>query len=117
VTNIAPTIAPVVSGFVSPSGWRWSFWIGLIVAGITLVVLLFLPETYAPVLLKKRARKLRKETGNPQIFAPSELEKRGIYELLSVTLARPFQMVIFEPIVTFTCLYLSLVIAMYCKWL
>ena len=116
MTNIAPTIGPIVSGFVSPMGWRWTYWIGLIVAGLTLVLLLFLPETYGPVLLKHRARKLRKETGNDQIFAPSELEKRSLYEMLTLTLARPFHMIIFEPIVTFTCLYLSLVIALYCRW-
>lgn len=51
---------------------------------------------------------MRKETGNPDIFAPIELEKKGAKQLLTVTLMRPLHMIVFEAIVLFTCLYLSL---------
>lgn len=70
--------------------------------------LLLLPETYGPVILKKRAHTLRKKTGNKNIFAPIELEKKGAREILTTILARPFQMFFFEAIVLLTCLYLSL---------
>ncbi|TGO83539.1 hypothetical protein BPOR_0630g00080 [Botrytis porri] len=46
-------------GFISPVlGWRWTFWIGLIVAGVSCAPLVFLPETYGPILLLKRAQRL-----------------------------------------------------------
>lgn len=52
---------------------------------------------------------MRKETGNEKIFAPIELEKKGVKQLMTVTLTRPLRMIAFEAIVLFTCLYLSLV--------
>lgn len=37
--------------------WRWVFWVMMFfAAGCTLVTLPFLPETYAPVILLKKAR-------------------------------------------------------------
>jgi MFS family permease len=98
----------VISGFVAPTiGWRWAFWIGLIFAGASMVLLLFLPETYGPILLANRASALRKATGNSQIFAPIELEKKGLKQMVSVTLTRPLRMIYFELIVAATCAYLA----------
>ena len=88
---------------------------GFIIAGVSLVPLLLLPETYGPVILKKRAQKMRKETGNSNIFAPIELEKKGAKQMLTITLTRPLRMIVFEAIVLFTCLYLSLAYAIFCK--
>ncbi len=76
-TIFGPLLGPVISGFLSPISWRWSFWAGLIIAGVSIVPLVFVPETYAPVILKRRTRRLRKETGEQGICAPIELEERG----------------------------------------
>ncbi|KAF3481214.1 polyamine transporter 3 [Arthroderma uncinatum] len=65
------------------------------------------------VLLQRRARKLRKETGDDKIVAALDLEKKGIKETMTVTLTRPLRMILFESIVLFTCLYLSLVYAIF----
>lgn len=107
-------MAPIVSGFVSMVGWRWTFWVGLIVAGASLLCLMFLPETYGPEILRRRARKMRKETGN-SIFAPIELEKKGAKQMITVTLMRPLNMIVFEAIVGFTCMYCSLAYAIFCR--
>ena len=56
---------------------------------------------------------MRKETGNPNIFAPIELEKKGARQMVTVTLMRPLHMFAFEAIVLFTCLYLSLAYAIF----
>ena len=106
-------LAPLISGFVAPVSWRWTFWVGLIVAGFSLIILLFLPETYGPTLLARRAAHLRKTTGNPNIFSPIELEKKGPRQMITVTLMRPLNMIAFEAIVLFTCLYLSLAYAIF----
>ena len=89
-------------------GWRWVFWIGLIIAGSSLPFLFALPETYGPVLLAKRAARLRKITGDDTIVAPMELEDRSWKQLATITLTRPIRMICFELIVLATCLYLSL---------
>ncbi|KUJ21533.1 MFS general substrate transporter [Mollisia scopiformis] len=108
-TCVGPLLAPLISGFVAPAlGWRWVFWIGLIVAGASWIPMIFLPETYGPTLLAKRAARLRKTTGNQNIFAPIELEKKGVKQMVTVTLTRPLRMLFFELIVSATCIYLSL---------
>ncbi|KAI8314216.1 Citrinin biosynthesis cluster MFS transporter mrr1 [Colletotrichum sp. SAR11_240] len=112
MTTFGPLFAPIVSGFCSTSiGWRWSFWVALIYAGLTLLPLVFLPETYGPVLLVRRARKIRKADPSlaASVVAPSELERTDFKQLATVVLTRPLRMIFFEPIVSCTCAYLALV--------
>ncbi|KAB2578831.1 Major facilitator superfamily [Lasiodiplodia theobromae] len=112
-TTFGPLIGPVASGFISVISWRWAFWLGLIIAGVAWVPLLATPETYAPVILKQRAKRLRKETGDANIFAPIELEPRDLRHVATVVLTRPIRMMLFEWIVLFSCLYLAFVYAVF----
>lgn len=107
-TTWGPLIGPILSGYVGQAlGWRWVYWLALIIAGTCWPVLLFMDETYGPVILKWRARKLRKETGNQNIRAPIELEGTDIKNLIAVVLTRPIRMICFEAIVLAVCLYLA----------
>src|SRR5271170_7189585 len=56
-----PAIGPLIVGFLSDAaGWRWLYWIQLIVSGVCWLMMAFtVPETYAPVLLSRRAKKMR----------------------------------------------------------
>ncbi|KAI1403516.1 major facilitator superfamily transporter [Hypoxylon fuscum] len=113
-TVFGPLLAPIISGFCSTSiGWRWTFWIGLMFAGLTLVFALFLPETYAPVLLTRRAAKIRKADPNSQVYSATEIEPHDFTQLVTRVLTRPIRMILTELIVTATCLYLSLVYAIF----
>ncbi|KAL8946049.1 MAG: hypothetical protein Q9222_007500 [Ikaeria aurantiellina] len=112
-TTCGPTLAPIISGFVSVVTWRWTFWVGLIIAGVSQVFLLFMPETYGPTILTRRAQRMRRETGNPNIFAPIELEKKGARQMITITLTRPVRMVVSEAIILFACLYLSIAYAIF----
>ncbi|KAL8760802.1 MAG: hypothetical protein Q9184_003025 [Pyrenodesmia sp. 2 TL-2023] len=112
-TTCGPQLAPIISGFISGVTWRWTFWVGLIIAGLSLAFLFFIPETYGPTILKRRAEKMRKETSNPNIFAPIELEKKGARQMITITLTRPVRMILFEAIVLFTCLYVSIAYAIF----
>jgi hypothetical protein len=94
-------------------GWRWTFWIGLIIAGASWPAMLFLPETYGPTLLSRRAAVLRKSTKDPMIFAPLELEKKNFKHIATVVLTRPIRMICFELIVSSTCAYLALAYAIF----
>jgi multidrug resistance protein len=116
-TSFGPCFGPILSGYLAPISWRWVFWAGLIIAGASWIPLLFMPETYGPILLKWRAQKLRKETGDQSIVAPIELEKTDIRQIMTVVLTRPFRMILFEPIVSLTCLYLSLIYGLFYMWL
>ncbi|KAF5017377.1 hypothetical protein F66182_10697, partial [Fusarium sp. NRRL 66182] len=92
-TAVGPIISPFMSGFISTVSWRWSFWLALIIAGASFPLVIFYPETYGPVILKRRARKLRKETGNKSIVAPMDLTPHDLRAVLTVTLTRPIRMI------------------------
>ncbi len=87
--------------------WSWAFWIGAIFAGASWPFFFFFPETYGPTILKRRAQRMRKETGDETIVAALELEKTDLTHIVTVILTRPLRMICFEPLVFFTCLYLS----------
>lgn len=112
-TTFGPLIGPVASGFIAVVSWRWTFWLGLIIAGVTWIPLLAMPETYGPVILKRRAKRLRKESGDDDVFAPIELEPQDVRHVVTVVLTRPIRMMLFEWIVLFSCLYLSFVYAVF----
>ena len=109
-----PLFAPIISGYCSTTiGWRWTFWIGLIYAGMTSIPVLLLPETYAPVLLARRAAKMRKADPTANVYAAMELEPHDFKQLAGVVLTRPLRMVLTELIVAATCLYLALIYAIF----
>lgn len=109
---IGPALAPIVSGFVSPTylTWRFCFWILLIIGILILVPQLWLlPETFGPALLVQKAKKLREETGDDTFVAPAELEDRSIRRILRVAMTRPLEMLFTEAIVGCVSLYLAFV--------
>ncbi|KAJ5131443.1 Major facilitator superfamily domain general substrate transporter [Penicillium bovifimosum] len=112
-TTFGPIIGPWVSGFVAVVDWRWCFWIGLILSGASLPLVIFMPETYAPVILKRRAHKLRKDTGNTSIVSPLDIESRNMREMFFITISRPFRMIMHEYIVSLSSLYLALAYAIF----
>jgi hypothetical protein len=97
----------LVSGYIAVVSWSWAFWVGAIFAGATWPLFYFFDETYGPTILKRRAQRLRKETRDESIIAPLELEKTDLNHIITVILTRPLRMICFEPLVLFTCLYLS----------
>ncbi|KAI0518506.1 major facilitator superfamily transporter [Xylaria bambusicola] len=114
VTVGGPLLAPIVSGFCSTTvGWRWTFWVALIYAGVTFLVVMILPETYAAVILSRRAQKIRKEDPSSQVYATAELEDRNIRLVVTRVLTRPIRMILTEPIVSATCAYLALLYAIF----
>ncbi|GAB7349413.1 hypothetical protein MBLNU459_g8530t1 [Dothideomycetes sp. NU459] len=106
---IGPAIGPLVGGFLSDAlGWRWLYWIQLILSGFVYVLITFtVPETYAPRILSRRAAKMRKETGDDKYVSESDLDTRPIGERLRIFGVRPMQLLFREPIVFLISLYMS----------
>lgn len=105
-----PVAGPIIGGFVGEAiGWRWIFWVNMIFAGVVALMILTIPETFAPVLLRRRAERLRKETGDENIKTEQELFKASLLEILIETLIRPFSMLATEPILLLLSLYIALI--------
>lgn len=87
-----PVLGPIVGGFVGETvGWRWIIWVNMIFAGVVTAFTFTIPETFAPVLLRKRAEMLRKTTGDHTITTEQELFRASISQILVETLLRPFR--------------------------
>jgi multidrug resistance protein len=104
-----PAIGPLVGGFLSDAaGWRWLYWIQLILSGVVWILMTWtVSETFAPTLLSRRAAKLRKETNDDRYTTEKELDQRPITQQLKIFLIRPLQLLTREPIVLFLSLYMS----------
>ncbi|BAE56292.1 unnamed protein product [Aspergillus oryzae RIB40] len=109
----APVLGPLVGGFAaSAKGWTWTIWQLLWASGFTLVLLFFfLPETFTPNILWRRARRVRKITGNSNYKCEAEIELSHVRpkDVLFEAAIRPFQLCFLEPIVFFLNLYISLI--------
>jgi len=110
-TFLGPTLGPFIAGYMSmtgPEGWRWLFWFLTMFGGIsTIGLFLIVPETYAPIILRRKARKVREETEDQYVYAAIEREDGRILKLLKITLSRPFELLFGDIIIFLVCLYLS----------
>ncbi|PGH12054.1 hypothetical protein AJ80_06873 [Polytolypa hystricis UAMH7299] len=109
---LGPILGPVVAGFVSQSvGWRWVQGVCCIFIGVIGILgVIFVPETYGPVLLTRRASKLSKMNGKIYV---SVLEKNQVKktpsEVFKKALVRPWVLLFLEPIVLVASLYMAII--------
>ena len=103
---LGPVAGPVAGGFIAETTtWRWVFWSSSAFAVlIQLFGLIWLRESYAPVLLKQRRDRLAKETGNANLYIE---EKEGLNAKLLGSLVRPLRMISTQPIVACIALYIG----------
>ncbi|BDD54389.1 hypothetical protein MAP00_000009 [Monascus purpureus] len=61
---LGPVLSPIIGGFLGMNaGWRWVMgFLGAFSGALLIAGLLFIPEAYAPVLLRRRAERLSKIT-------------------------------------------------------
>jgi len=106
---LGPIIGPVAGGFLAEAeGWRWVFWLLVILAGtLSIAMLFFARETYAPVLLQRKVDRLRKETGNDLLRSKLDAGlSPGDYFKLSIV--RPLKMLVFSPYCIIFAVYISI---------
>jgi DHA1 family multidrug resistance protein-like MFS transporter len=112
-----PSLGPLISGFSVPAeNWHWSLWeIVWLAAPVYISLLFFLPETSASNILLRRASRLRKLTGNPQLKSQSEIDqaKMSVNEIVVGNLWRPVQINALDPAVLFTSLYTALMYSIF----
>ncbi|KAJ7189532.1 major facilitator superfamily domain-containing protein [Mycena haematopus] len=114
-----PITGPVIGGFAAQAeGWRWPMMELLWITSFAVVFLsLLLPETYGPTVLLRRAQRLRKLTGNPELrtAAEREEESKSASSVMYESLVRPFVLAK-EPALAFANIYLGFVYAIFYLW-
>ena len=109
---LGPTLGPVIGGFLGENaGWRWvQGFLAIFTGLIWMVQVCLVPETYAPLLLRKRAQRLSKITGKVYL---SKLDiQRGpvsTKDAFGAALLRPWILLAAEPIVLLLSLYMAIV--------
>lgn len=116
----APTLGPVIgAALVVAGGYHWPFWFVCISSGALFLVLsFFLPESYGKTILYRKAERLRALTGNMNITSEGHIENESkeLSKVLVETFWRPFEIMIFEPVVLLINIYLGLLYAIIYLW-
>lgn len=107
---MGPALGPVIGGFLGMNaGWRWVEGLLAAFAGLMWILMTCLvPETYAPVLLRRRAERLTHVTG--KIYRTKlDLEQEGgtsLKRMFGTSLLRPWVLLFSEPIVLILSIYM-----------
>ncbi|KAJ4176387.1 Efflux pump fub11 [Fusarium solani] len=109
---LGPAIGPIAGGFLSEAeGWRWLQGLMAIFTGtLWIIITLLVPETYAPVLLRRRAIMLSSLTGKVYI-SKWDVDKppTTVQTECKTALLRPWILLIKEPIVLLTSIYVAII--------
>ena len=103
-------LGPVIGGFLAAGkGWRWTFWLLVILDGaVEAATLVVMRETSPNILLERKAARLRISTGNAHL--QSKLARRLTpQQVLAQALVRPTMLLIRSPVVLVLSLYAALV--------
>ncbi|KAK1249588.1 hypothetical protein MKX08_009591 [Trichoderma sp. CBMAI-0020] len=109
---LGPALGPIVGGFLDQNkGWRWVLGLVAIMAGVVwIATTIATPETYAPYLLRSRAKALSQSTGNVYVSRLDAGEPpKTLTQELSVALSRPWVLLFLEPIILLMSLHMSIV--------
>jgi MFS family permease len=88
----ATQVGPMVSGsLITHHSWRWTFWLLAILMGNLSVAAFLIPETYAPQILRSRAKK-------ENLPVTKRGDSLGVF---LVSVGRPLHMIMVEPVSPF----------------
>lgn len=98
---LGPTLGPMIGGFIDlGASWRWLFGVLTLYSGaLTFFGLLIVPETYAPVLLRQRAKLLTKVTGKTHMTKIDIDNPLTFHKMVRKSLVLPWALLFREPIV------------------
>ncbi|KAG1861380.1 major facilitator superfamily domain-containing protein [Suillus tomentosus] len=100
VYTISPFIGqvagPLIAGFINQHlYWEWTYRVQLCWIFVELLMLAtFVPETYVPVILKKKAKRLRESTGDSKFYAPLDRREGSLASAILVSCYTPFQLLL-----------------------
>ncbi|KAG0132912.1 major facilitator superfamily domain-containing protein [Tuber indicum] len=105
-----PIIGPLLGGFIYEGlGWKYMNYLTLIFSTALLIAGYFVPETYGPVLMRRKAAMLRKTTKDENYMSRYcyKVGEGDILTLVKLNMKRPLSMLFTEPICVFWALYIG----------
>ncbi|KAH8649562.1 major facilitator superfamily domain-containing protein [Ilyonectria robusta] len=112
-----PALGPLISGFAVPAkSWRWSLYESIWAsAPIFILMFLLLPETSGANILLRRAKRLRKLTGNESFMSQSEIDQRNmkVSAVAIDALIKPMEITMKDPAVLFVQVYTAIIYGIY----
>ncbi|KAJ9644402.1 uncharacterized protein PV06_06333 [Exophiala oligosperma] len=108
---LGPSLGPIVGGFIAETvGWRWVEGVMALYCGSFWIIASFaVPETYAPVILGRRAKELSKRTG--KVYASVIEHRQGKVTPAAAfqkALVRPWALLFLEPIVLLISVWMAI---------
>jgi multidrug resistance protein len=103
---IGPELGPIIGGFICQNAsWRWVFYVLIIWSVVAYVAILVLvPETYGPILQRKRDARASDEMGEKGSMGPAK-PKKSILSTVGHSCLRPIQLLVFEPMCLALCTF------------
>jgi multidrug resistance protein len=107
---LGPVLGPLLGGvIVQRLGWRWIYWVLTVICSCnTLAGVLLLEESYAPVLLARKKKKLEQQSENHTTFSYEGQDERPLRQKLSMSLRRPL-VIFYQPTVLILGAYQALI--------
>ncbi|KAJ5122069.1 major facilitator superfamily domain-containing protein [Penicillium atrosanguineum] len=100
---LGAAVGPIIGGFMAERAtWRWMFWSTSIFQAVMVMVSFFsFWETHEPLILRKRAEQIRKETGDSRYYTADERihANKSAIGILGRALIRPVRLLAFHPII------------------
>lgn len=103
---LGPVIGPLMGSYaVQAKSWRWTQWIFLMLMGVNIPFIIWMPETYKPAIMRKRAK-----ARGIKIAKPNLTLLGFVKVILLITILRPVQMLFYrEPIVIVLSIYTAFI--------
>jgi DHA1 family multidrug resistance protein-like MFS transporter len=116
---LGPVLGPLVGGFAAQAeGWRWTIWeLAWLCAVVLIILFIIMPETNAANFLYRRAKRMRKATGNLTLKSQSEIDAADVtVKDHLIILGRAFILTFSEPVVFFVDKYCALLYGVLYIW-
>ena len=98
---LGAAVGPIIGGFIAArSTWRWMFWSTSAFQGVMAGVAVFaFRESYGALILKRRAKRVREETGDQRYRSAAERldETRTVKRVMVRHLTRPLRLLTTHP--------------------
>ncbi|KAL1408894.1 hypothetical protein Q8F55_005708 [Vanrija albida] len=108
---MGPCLGPLFGGWIAlkTHTWRNIYWVLFGFIGLVAIFTLVVPETYAPIILRRKAARLNKENNTDVYVSKHDIDMVPFKDRLKTAMFRPFILMVCEPIILFMSFYLSFI--------